>query len=272
MKLRLRNAETPDYPAFARLMPELAVDDPTPPPERWERELLPTTIIAEDEAGRVVGYAFFHVLSKMVHVRHLVTAPEARRAGVGQALLGAAVERAHAAGCTTWCLNVMASNTAAQRLYEKVGLRRAHSSHPLNLRWSIVDAADTSHAEGLSVWPIGPEHDGRVERETPLTPGLLALGRERGRVMLALEKDGRIEGATIFDPSFPGAYPFHAARPELAFVLLKPLLPYKRPSDEKLAVVIENHPPLAEALIAAGATLKFEIIHMKGPLPGASSR
>lgn len=251
-------------------MPELAVGDPTPAAETWERELAPTTIFAEDDAGEIVGYAHYRVLEAMTHVRHLVTAPTARRMGVGQALLAEVASRARTAGCTTWCLNVMASNAPAQRLYEKVGFRRVYTSHPLRLAWSIVDAADTSSVRDTNVWPIAAEHVARVEQDTPLTPGLLARGLEDARIMLALEENGHIEGAAIFDPSFPGAYPFYVSRPVLAFVLLKALRPHARPTDDTLAVVLENNATVAEALIASGAVLRFEIVHMRAPLPATS--
>ncbi|MBX3191941.1 MAG: GNAT family N-acetyltransferase [Labilithrix sp.] len=244
-----------------RLVPALAVPDPVPPADRWERELLPTTLVAEGEGG-VVGYTYFQILQNVTYVRHLVTAPEARRAGIGKALLEAVADRGRAAGCTTWCLNVMTTNTAAQALYEKVGLARRHLTHPLTLAWSILDGASCAPA---TIFPIEAEHDARVERETPLVPGLLALGRTRGRVMLALEENGRIEAATIFDPSFPGAYPLHVARPELAFPLLRALRPHATGHDT-INVVIENHPEVAQSLLAAGATLKFEIAHMSGSL------
>ena len=81
------------------------------------------------------------------------------------------------------------------------------------------------------------------------------------------EGDGRIVGATIFDPSFPGAYPFRAARPELALVLLRAIRPSARPGDAFVRVVCEGQADVANALLAAGATQKMDSLHMRGALP-----
>src|SRR4051812_38673971 len=99
----VRPATLADHAVFVRLFPELEVDDPILDEEKFAHQLLPTTLIAE-VSGMPVGYTYFQLLKDVAYVRHVVTAPEARRAGVGRALLGAVVERAHGAGCTTWCL------------------------------------------------------------------------------------------------------------------------------------------------------------------------
>ena len=135
-----------DYQAFVRLFPELAVDDPILEQEKFDRELLPTTIVVEagegaPEPDRVVGYAYFQILKDLAYVRHIVTAPEARRTGVGRALMAAIAERARTAGCTSWCLNVKRENTVALALYEAVGLAAAFGTKALHLDWANVDAA-----------------------------------------------------------------------------------------------------------------------------------
>ena len=98
--------------------------------------------------------------------------------------------------------------------------------------------------------------------------GQLAMTRGfGGRVLMGLfERDGRdtVVGGTVFDPAFPGAYPFRAARPELAFALLRAIRPYARPSDLHVKVVSEGQPAIADALIAAGARVVHDIVHMKG--------
>ena len=104
-----------------------------------------------------------------------------------------------------------------------------------------------------------------------LDDGQLATARAvSGRVLKMLEEDGQVVGAAIFHPDFPGAYPFRVARPELALVLLRALRPHARPEDAKLGIMTENQPDVAEALLAAGATLKLDIVHLKGPLPAPS--
>ena len=219
-------------------------------------------------------------MKDMVYLRHVVTAPEARRTGVARALLAAVVERARAAGCSTWCLNVKPGNTAAIALYEGLGMKRAHTSRALDITWAAIESASVAEgaagSEGaagaagarVTAKDIAPEEDGRVETAMALVDGQLASTRAvSGRVLKMLEEDGRVVGATIFHPDFPGASPFRVARPELALVLLRALRPHARPADVRLGLMTENQPEVADALIAAGATVKLEAIHMKGPLP-----
>jgi ribosomal protein S18 acetylase RimI-like enzyme len=142
-RLRVRPARPQDYAHFARLMPELATGDRVKEETTFLRELLPTTLIAEPgENGRVVGYAYYQVMKDVTYVRHIVTSPDARRGGVGRALMAAVAERARAASCAAWCLNVKPENAAAIALYEGFGMKRVHGARALRLDWSVVDEAN----------------------------------------------------------------------------------------------------------------------------------
>jgi len=78
--------------------------------------LVPTTLIAESsEDGRVVGYAYFQIMKNLVYVRHVVTAPAARRTGVARALLAEIVAQGHAAGCSAWAGASWATPTRLSR-------------------------------------------------------------------------------------------------------------------------------------------------------------
>ena len=70
----IRGATADDYGTFTELFPELAVDDPVFPIERFVAEMVPTTLIAE-RGGRAAGYAFFRPMKEAVHLSHIVTAP-----------------------------------------------------------------------------------------------------------------------------------------------------------------------------------------------------
>lgn len=59
------------------------------------------------------------------HVRMLGVRPDARRRGVATALMDAAIEEARRTGKTLLTLDTTQSMTAAQRLYEGMGFRRA---------------------------------------------------------------------------------------------------------------------------------------------------
>ena len=270
--VRIREAAASDHGSFVRLFPELAVPDPILDEEQFTRTLVPTTLIAESlHDGSVAGYAYFQIMKGATYVRHLVTAPESRRTGVGRALLGAIAERARAAHCSTWCLNVKPDNAAAIALYSSLGMAPAHTSRALDMTWSAIDgAARPAHAP-VTAREIAPEHDARVERAMQLVDGQLVSTRSTsGRVLMMLEDEqDQVVGISIFHPDFPGAYPFRVARPELALTLLRALQPHARPGDASVGVVTENQPDVAGALLAAGATLKLDILHMKGALPPA---
>lgn len=285
MAVHVRAAEPADHALFARLFPELAVGDPVLEPAAFVHQMLPATLIAEAETSdgepRGVGYAYFQILKDTAYLRHVVTAPEARRTGVARALLAAILERARAAGCSAWCLNVKPGNAPAIALYEAFGMKRAHTSRALDMTWSAIEAGPGAEEKGITARDIVPDDDARVEAAMGLLDGQLAGARAvSGRVLKMLEEVGGpsgittpgIVGATIFHPDFPGASPFRVARPALALVLLRALRPQARPADAKLGIMIENQPDVAEALIAAGATVKLEAVHMKGPLPAAIGR
>lgn len=271
---RVRPAEPADHREFVRLFPELAVDDPVKDAGRFAAEIMPGALMAEAEDGRVVGYTYFQILEDLAYVRHLVCAPEARRAGVGTALMHAVAERARAAGCTTWCLNVKPDNVTAIAFYEQLGLVATYRTKAVRIDWATVDAKLQMHDARVLPRRIDPDDDARVETAARLVKGQLASARKlEGRILLALheaddDEIGDVVGAAVFHPEFPGAYPFRVTRPELAFKLLAALGPYARPQDEIVNVVVEDSPLVADALIAAGATLRLESIHMKGPLPG----
>jgi ribosomal protein S18 acetylase RimI-like enzyme len=271
---KIRPATPADHTAFERLFPELEVEDPPVSLENFVRVMMPTTLIAvagegAPDADRAVGYAYFQLIDGRAYVRHLVTAPEARRTGVGRALLAAIVERGHAAACTDWCLNVKRENTAAIALYERLGMTRAFDSKALRLEWARVQDVQNTRTTTRS---IEPEDDARVETALGLMKGQLAMARRAGdRVLLALFDGEDVVAGAVFDPAFPGAYPFRAARPDLAFALLRALEPHARPNASFIKVVCEGQPAIADALIAAGATVVHDIVHMKAALPALSA-
>jgi ribosomal protein S18 acetylase RimI-like enzyme len=189
----IRPAGAADYSAFVRLFPELEVDDPPTPLENFIRDVMPTMLVAEAGEGtaepdRAVGYTHFQVIEDLTYVRHIVTAPEARRTGVGRALLAAVASRARAAGCSAWCLNVKRENTAAIALYEALGMARAFDSKALHLDWANADIASLDvHNTRISARPIEADDDGRVEAAMGLMSGQLATARGRTeRVLVGL--------------------------------------------------------------------------------------
>lgn len=266
----IRPARVEDYGAFVRLFPELGTNDPIVDRERFDADFVPTTLVAEaGSGGPVAGYAYFETIDAATYVRHLVTAPEARRLGVGRALMEAIVRRARSEGARTWCLNVEPGNVAAIALYEKMGLAPAFASRATRIAWSAVEAPSASDSLRVAARRIDAEEDAAVEAAFGLMSGQLAVARNKGdRVVLVLEDEANaLVGAAVFHPHFPGAYPFHVTRPELAVPFLRAIRAHARATDTFVNVMIEGQPNVAAMLVAAGAVVRLEVIHMKGLLP-----
>lgn len=85
--------------------------------------------VVSDEAGeggaeRMAGYVIVWVVHDELHVLNVATAPEARRRGVGRALMEEAHALARARACRLVTLEVRRSNAAAIALYRALGYRQ----------------------------------------------------------------------------------------------------------------------------------------------------
>jgi ribosomal-protein-alanine N-acetyltransferase len=89
----------------------------------WSRVLLACDA---DPAGeeRVLGYIVFWIVHDEVHVLNVATALEARRRGIGRALMDAAEEEGRSRGARLSTLEVRRSNGAAVALYRAIGYRQ----------------------------------------------------------------------------------------------------------------------------------------------------
>ena len=263
-----RLAAADDYPVFARLFPELAVPDPVPTAEDFTRGMVPRVVLASDAGGQAVGYAWWQPYGARAHVVHLVVDRRARRSGAGRALLEDVRARALAAGCSRWYLNVKADNAAAIGLYSTAGFSPEHRSWSTSLPWRAL--ASLPAEAGASPFPVEPGHDLVVAARFGVDPGRLALLRTRpGVVLLGLRSAEGVVGFASFDPAFPGAYPFRVARPALARLLLEAMHPHALEGFDFVRVVVEDDPPLLDALRTAGAGVLFEFVQMGGPLAPA---
>jgi GNAT superfamily N-acetyltransferase len=267
----IRGATANDYGAFAVLVRELGVDDPTPSAERFAADLAPRILIYERD-GAPIGYVSYDKLAANGYVRNLVVAPGARGAGIGAALMTAAATQLRARGVSdAWHLNVKADNAAAIRLYERLGMRVQHRMVALRFAWAHLDRlpADDAH---VTVLPVSAGEDDDIERALDILGGRLEVSRSRGTGVLLQLRDDQLApvGVACFDPASPGAFPFCTTRPALAAPLLRALAPHARPGDLDLQIVIEDDDALADALIAAGATVRMRLLHYAGPLPAAA--
>jgi GNAT superfamily N-acetyltransferase len=260
-ELLARPATPADYDDYARLYPELHTPGAPCERVRWQAELMPSTLFVE-RVGNVVGYGWAEVLGPEGYVRNVVVSPEARAHGVGRAIMNALASMLSARGCTTMRLNVSVDNAPAIRLYESFGLRVVHRSSGVSLPWSVLERLHRE-TQAPEVCTLPPEHDTALEARFGLLAGQLAQLRERGSWVL-LELAGEL-GLACFDPAFPGSSPFRVARPSLAVHLLEATRRHARPEHDFTTLFVENAPELEAALLAAGAELKMQALHMEGP-------
>ena len=88
----------------------------------WSR-LLAAVVPGEGDADLVLGYVVFWLVHDEVHILNVGTAPEARRRGIGRALMEAAVAAGRGRGARLSTLEVRRSNQAAIALYRSLGYR-----------------------------------------------------------------------------------------------------------------------------------------------------
>lgn len=263
---RIRGADAVDHARFVALFAELGVDEPAMSRERFDAEMTATTLVAE-RGGRLVGYAFYRPMKDTVHLSQLVSAPEARRSGVGRALMSEVVRRSKLLGCDRIKLNVRPENRAAIALYERFGLRARYTSRAVRFAWNLVDGLPESAAPfARDVREIDPSEDRRLEEAAKLLPGMLADQRRRpGRVLRKLERDGGV-ALGIFDPGFPGVYPLRAPDALHAISLLRAFRSFAGLDAPVVNMMIEDQNAMADELLDLGATLRLETLTMFGPI------
>jgi ribosomal-protein-alanine N-acetyltransferase len=106
----------------------------------WSRELLErelghawsTVLLAVDDgpgagegAESILGFVVFWLVHDELHVLNIATAVEARRRGIGRALMVEASAAGRARGATLATLEVRRSNAPAIALYHSLGYRQA---------------------------------------------------------------------------------------------------------------------------------------------------
>jgi ribosomal-protein-alanine N-acetyltransferase len=262
----MRRATAADHAAVERLFQELGVPDPPPDAAELAERMLPR-VIAACRGEEIVGYAHWRIYDATAHVVHVVAAPHVRRLGVGRALMDATREAVAVEGCTRWYLNVKRDNAAARRLYEQCGMTIERELWALQIGWAQVDALAADGAPAAAYTP-GPDEDAAIAARFELDPGRLVSLRARpGTVMLALRDGGEPLALAAFDPRFPGAAVFCAARPGLA----RPLLDACRAHADLarfgfVRLVIDRDRALVNALVGAGAEITLELLQMGASL------
>ena len=89
----------------------------------------------EGTGGALLGYGIIYCLPGEGEILNLAVLPEARRRGIGRALLSALIDEGKRRAALVFYLDVRRSNSAAIALYEgqgfvPVGLRKRYYTHP----------------------------------------------------------------------------------------------------------------------------------------------
>ena len=79
--------------------------------------------VAEDDAGKVAGYAGMHTMFDEAYITNVAVRPDMRRQGIATALLRRLESIAKMSEVTRMLLEVRESNDAARSAYEKQGFR-----------------------------------------------------------------------------------------------------------------------------------------------------
>jgi len=221
-----------------------------------------------EHGDTLLGYAYWEPQPPLGYVRHVVVAPQARGRGVGTQLMAALKRELSQAGCTRWCLNVKADNLGARRLYRNCDMTDRYHSSALRLAWARVQELPAPASTVAQASPAS--EDANVERRFALPPGTLEMRRRRPEIFVGIatnfaqpQSQG---GLAVFDPSFPGAYPFRADSAATARALLELLALHRHPDQPELQLVIEGDAALSAALVQAGARELFDIVHMEGAI------
>lgn len=145
--VRIREAISDDLPALGKLFDEYRQFYRLPSEAEKATAYLKArltareslVLIAADEAGQLLGFTQLYptwcsLLAGPVYVLYdLYVAPEARRRGVGRALLKAAAERGRRDGKLRMTLSTAKTNVDAQSVYESLGWERDNEFYVYNL-------------------------------------------------------------------------------------------------------------------------------------------
>ncbi len=266
----VRPANADDHPNYARLFAELGVRDEPISRERWEKEHAPTTFFV-DRDGATVAYAYYEVFGLDGYVRNVVVDASARRTGLGKLVMRELARRLGAAGCERWQLNVKVDNEPAIALYRSFGMSIDYATHVVRVPWSRVEHLPRASSE-FEALALTADDERAAELAFDVPQGRIAKTRMNPKVVVfqVIDRSKREHaklGLACFDPGFPGCFPFHVARPELARCLLEALQPFAPSDKDWIQLVVEDDARLATTLLEAGAELVLEIAHMQGAIP-----
>ncbi|MBQ4321718.1 MAG: ribosomal protein S18-alanine N-acetyltransferase [Oscillospiraceae bacterium] len=133
--MQIRKAERADLPGLVAIE-DLSFSEP------WSHASMASAVENPDiytavslEGGTVTGYVILALMGIEAEIYNVAVHPDARRQGLGAALLQNALKKAEQEGAETVFLEVRASNAPAKALYlghgfVPVGLRKKYYTNP----------------------------------------------------------------------------------------------------------------------------------------------
>jgi hypothetical protein len=122
---------------------------------------------------------------------------------------------------------------------------------------------------GVVVHEVPRVRDAEIERLFALPRGQLAAARGTTRLILiasvASAPMGACAGLAVFSPASPGAFPFRALERGAVRALLEAMRPHV-PDQPHVDLVIDDDEPLVSRLVAVGAEVRAEFLHLGGAL------
>lgn len=76
-----------------------------------------------DGCGQIVAYVFFRLVADEMHILKIAVAPAYRGRGIATVLMQKSLELAGCRGCSAAYLEMRPANTAAKKLYRKLGFK-----------------------------------------------------------------------------------------------------------------------------------------------------
>jgi ribosomal protein S18 acetylase RimI-like enzyme len=260
--MHVRAARPDDYDEWLRFWSYLGITGTPPPRERWVEHLAPQTIFLED-GGELVAYNLAFVFGDRGDVRQVAVSPDARRRGVGKALMQAVAAKLRAARCRSWRLEVRANNDAAIALYRSAGMVPHHEIHTVQMSNTDCERFAAGRSGMHAVTAVVPADDDALEAALDLGRGQIARWRmyRDSAPQMRVGTTAMVQVIRDFSPDFGLLFPFAAPDPDVAAHLIAAALPGPVAYEIQL-----TQAPIHAALLAAGATPREHLIEFAGAL------